>query len=387
MKMASAVAAMLLAASMCAAQVRELDLAPGEFSAERGFGWEPTSTERARSYSIKVPEGVYRVSLKLSGPGTLSVKAESRQLLLLNRTLAAGAEEDVILTLAMRTPAIPGGGSVGIKDRERGIRRWDDKLTLEFCGDIRMVSAASLTPAPVGTRVVYVVGDSTVADQSVEPWASWGQMLPVLLRSDIAVANHAESGESLTSFLAARRWAKVLATLKAGDVVLIQMGHNDQKLKGEGVGAFTTYKANLEKLIAEARAKGATPVLVTSMHRRTFNKQGQLDESLGDFPAAVRQAAGETRAPLIDLHEASRTLYVTLGPEGSGVLFVDKTHHNNFGAYLLARCVTARLAGYPDLRDLIKPDFQQFDPAMPGTAEQARLPSSAERDPTKPEGN
>ena len=109
----------------------------------------------------------------------------------------------------------------------------------------------------------------------------------------MAVANHAESGESLRSSLGARRLNKVLSLIKLGDYLFIQYGHNDQKEKGEGVGAFTTYKADLKMFVAEARKRGATPVLLTSVNRRNFGGQGEVYSTLGDYPEAVRQVAGE----------------------------------------------------------------------------------------------
>src|SRR5262249_61144578 len=104
----------------------------------------------------------------------------------------------------------------------------------------------------------------------------------------VAVANHAESGESLRSSLGARRLDKVLSLIKPGDYLFIQYGHNDQKEKGEGVGAFTTYKADLKMFVAEARRRGATPVLVTSVNRRNFTGQRKDYSTLSEYPEAAR---------------------------------------------------------------------------------------------------
>jgi len=106
---------------------------------------------------------------------------------------------------------------------------------------------------------VYIMGDSTVTDQTKEPWNSWGQMLPRFFKAGVAIANHAESGESLKSSLNARRLDKVMSTIKPGDYLFIQLGHNDQKERGEGVGAFTTYKSDLKHYVAETRLRGALP--------------------------------------------------------------------------------------------------------------------------------
>ena len=118
-------------------------------------------------------------------------------------------------------------------------------------------------------------------------------MLTRFFRPEIAVANHGESGESLRGFIVERRLEKLMSVIRPGHYLFIQMGHNDPKERGEGVGAFTTYKADLERFVAEARSHGATPVLVTSMHRLTFEAAGRIANSLGDYGGG---AAGRTRA-------------------------------------------------------------------------------------------
>src|SRR5262249_57366139 len=115
------------------------------------------------------------------------------------------------------------------------------------------------------------------------------------------------------SWLGARRLDKVLSLLKPGDYLFIQYGHNDQKEKGEGVGAFTTYKADLKTFVVEARKRGATPVLVTSVNRRNFNEQGKVYSTLGDYPEAARQAAKEEKGALIDLNARRKGFFETLG--------------------------------------------------------------------------
>ena len=123
---------------------------------------------------------------------------------------------------------------------------------------------------------LFLLGDSTVCDQPREPYNSWGQMLPRFFKSGVAVANHAESGESLRSSLGAKRLDKVLSLMKPGDYLFIQYGHNDEKEKGAGVGAFTTYKASLKHFVEEARKRGGTVVLITPMHRLKFDAAGQI---------------------------------------------------------------------------------------------------------------
>ena len=166
-------------------------------------------------------------------------------------------------------------------------------------------------------------------------------MLPRFFQPTIAIANHGESGESLRGFLGEHRLDKVLSVIKPGDYLFIQMGHNDQKEKGEGVGAFTTYKTDSKHFIAVAREHGATPVLVTPMNRLTFDDAGKITNSLGDYPEAVRQAAREENVALIDLNAMSKPFYEALGPKDAHLAFAgsDTTHHSDYGSYELAKCI------------------------------------------------
>ena len=161
----------------------------------------------------------------------------------------------------------------------------------------------------------------------------------MFFRPEIAVANHGESGESLRGFVGERRLAKLISAIKPGDWLVIQMGHNDQKERGEGVGAFTTYKQSLKEFIRQAREHGATPVLITPMNRLTFDTEGRITNSLGDYPEAVRQEGKEENVPVIDLNAMSKPFYEALGPVEARKAFADAdtTHHSNYGSYELAK--------------------------------------------------
>jgi lysophospholipase L1-like esterase len=341
-------------------------------------------------FSVKVPEGNYRVTVTLGdrgGDSTTTIKAESRRLMLEELTTVAGEFAARTFTINVRTPRIASGGEVRLKVREKDVLHWDDKLTLEFNGARPCVCAVEIVKVEDAV-MVYLAGDSTVTDQPAEPWNSWGQMLPRFFQPEVAIANHAESGESLTSSLNARRFDKIWSALKPGDYLFIQFGHNDQKQRGEGVGAFTTYQADLRRIVAETRQRGGLPVLVTSMNRRTFDASGKVTNSLGDFPEAVRRVAREEGVPLIDLHAASSLLYEALGAEDSKRAFVDNTYHNNYGSYELARCVVEGIkASAPALGKFLVKDLAPFDPARPDPIASFKVPASPQATARKPDGN
>jgi lysophospholipase L1-like esterase len=190
------------------------------------------------------------------------------------------------------------------------------------------------------------------------------------------VANHAESGETLKSFVTEQRLDKLLSTLRAGDWVMIQFAHNDQKAQWPQTyaEAATTYRAWLRAYIAEVRRRGATPILVTSPDRRNFDAAGRIESTLGEYPEAMRIVASEERIAVIDLNAMSRQLYEALGPEAAARAFADegrdKTHFNDYGGYALARCVVEGIraadpARLGNLAQHLSPDAGRFDPARP----------------------
>ncbi len=250
-------------------------------------------------------------------------------------------------------PTAPGADCVVLKDSEKTGRDWADRLSLLFSGPHPRVSALEIEAADE-LPVIYLAGDSTVADQESPPYASWGQMLPAFFGPGVVVANHAESGETLKSFISGLRLAKVLERMKPGDYLFIQFGHNDQKAEWPQtyLDAQTTYRAYLAVYIAEARQRGAIPVLVTSCERCRFDSGRRIIPSHGRYPDAVRALAAEEGVSLIDLEKMSRDFYESMGPDQTPRAFAmpgDYTHHNEFGAMWLAACVASavRNSGLP----------------------------------------
>jgi lysophospholipase L1-like esterase len=286
----------------------------------------------------------------------------------------------------------PGGSAVRLKPREQGSPTWDDRLTLEFLGETPRVAAIAIEPVELPT--LYLAGDSTVTDQPAEPAASWGQMLTRFMAPTIAVANHAESGETLKSFITELRLDKALSRMKAGDWLLIQFGHNDEKRQWPQTYAApgSTFRAYLKAYIAEARLRGATPILVTSPERRNFDRTGHIVPSHGAYPNAVRAVAREEKVGLVDLTAMTTAFYEALGPKRAPMAFndggKDRTHHNNYGAYEIARMVASRLAAADSrLAEHVLAEARSYDPASPMPPEQFRLPASGAHSDTRPDGN
>jgi len=364
-----------------------------------GHGMEPGGSENGFRFSVALPQGDYRVTLTLGDrrvAGDTTVKAEARRLMLRNIVTAKGQFVTRSFLVNIRTPALPsppvnapGGSAVRIDARDAREATWDEKLTLEFLGTPQV---ASLRIEPVTAPTIFLAGDSTVTDQYAEPAASWGQMLPALLDDRIIVANHAKSGETLKSFLTNLRFDKLLSTMKPGDWLFVQFGHNDQKREWPQtyVAPDSSYPAYLRAYVAEARRRGAHPVLVTSPERRNFDAQGHIIDTLGDYAAAMRKLAADEHIPLIDLNADSRTLYQALGPNHAPAAFNDggrdKTHHNNYGAWLLASAVAQRIR---DTIPALAPHVTApaFAPARPPLAAQFIIAPSLIESDQRPAGN
>jgi lysophospholipase L1-like esterase len=350
-------------------------------------------------FSVPIPEGNYRITVVLGGPqaSVTTVRAEGRRLMLEKIATQANASTTLSFDANVRYPEIAGtpATQVKLKPRELGILNWDHKLTLEFNGDHPSVRSIDIEPIDQLTKsgkiqevpVVYLAGDSTVVDQYYEPWAAWGQMLPRFFLPGIVIANHGESGETTKSFVGEHRLAKIMTTMKPGDYLFIQFAHNDMK---PGAVSLDDYRKLLIDFIAQTRAKGATPVLVTPMNRRTFDAAGKITNSFGPYPDAVREVAAQEKVALIDLNAMSKTLFEAMGPEGTLKAFMhypadsfpgqteaisDDTHFNSYGAYELARCIVhgIREANLP-LTKFLDPKIPDFNPAHPDPQSDFHLP-------------
>lgn len=214
-----------------------------------------------------------------------------------------------------------------------------------------VLSAAAQWP-PV---TIYLAGDSTMAAKQPDkrPETGWGEMLLQHFRAgSVIVDNRAMNGRSTKSFIDEGRWQSIVESLLKDDYVFIQFGHNDQKKDKPAVYASAKeYRANLMRFVADARSKGANPVLMTPVSRRRF-ENGILVKTHGEYPDLVKSVAADLGVPLIDMEAKSAVVLTRYGTEGSARLFLhlkpgenanylhgveDNTHFSPLGADEMAK--------------------------------------------------
>ena len=216
---------------------------------------------------------------------------------------------------------------------------------------------------------VHMIGDSTMANKPTpekNPERGWGQNFQAFFDDRVVVDNHALNGRSSKSFIAEGHWAPVIAALQPGDYLIVQFGHNDEKIEDSTRYAAprTDYRANLVRFLSEARAQGAIPILCTPIVRRKFNAAGKLQPTHGDYPDVVRELAKADNVPLIDMEKLTGKLVSSAGPDASKKLYVwvaqgewpafpaarqDDTHLNPTGAAEVAKLAAdaIRASGLP----------------------------------------
>ncbi|MDR6977834.1 lysophospholipase L1-like esterase [Streptomyces sp. 3330] len=295
----------------------------------------------ATACHFDVPTGTYDVEVVLGGAveSSTGITGETRRALLAETAVPAGERVVRSFTVHVRTPEGEPTGAAGTAG-----------LDLVIGGSAPALADIRVTPAR-HARQVFLVGDSTVCDQPGDPYTGWGQQLPQYLRRGVSIANYADSGESTVTYLGnPLLWATVQPLIRPGDLVLVQLAHNDKTTDEP------TYRANLETLVAGVRERGGRPVLVTPIVRRWFNADGTLDNGtallvngLGvDHPAVIRSVAAAQGVPLIDLTAQTKALVESLGVEGSKALYLynekrDNTHTSVHGATVYAGLVRDEL--------------------------------------------
>lgn len=383
----------------------KFDLSPGKaregytsvsadtvYSSERGhgfdFGSKPVVVERGGSdagsdgfvttaespffFSVKVPEGNYRVTVTLGDPqgeSNTTIRTEAAHIATAGIATAVGKLQTFTLYAAVRRPELlppppqnaPGGTKVHMfLAGEAEARVWDEKLTIEFNGSRPCVSAIEIVKDDK-VPTLFIAGDSTVGDPRRGPGGNWSTQLCQFFKPEIVVCNAAEGGETTKSFITGYRFDKVLSQMKAGDFFLIQFGHNDSKPQWwqSYTEPTTSFKAYLRVFIAETQRRGATLVLVSPMERR------QNGDSVGPWARAMREVAEQDQVPFIDQWSTSKLLWTAMG-ENVAQAFSDQTHLSGYGGYLLSKLMVAGIKkNVPALAKFLVDDFKPMDPSQP----------------------
>lgn len=246
--------------------------------------------------------------------------------------------------------------------------------------------AKTTTPAPAGTLPTFwIIGDSTVK-VGTPGQRGWGEEIaPFFNPAKITVINRAIGGRSSRTFLTEGRWDDILKTLKAGDVVIMQFGHNDASVINEDPPVTKSTRARgvirnnsddtvfvekniltgkpetvrsygwyLRHFITTAKEKGASAVVCSPIPRKSWAKDGTtINRSTDSWNLWARQAADQAGAHFIDLNEIIARAYEKIGPAAVDPLFADKgTHTSVEGARFNARAVLSGLHGLGDQNPL-----------------------------------
>ena len=316
-------------------------------------------------FSVALPQGNYEVTFILGdgeNESETTVWAENRKLMLDRVTLAGGVFSRQTVSLRrMETRSMDGSVTMSIKDREKDYRTWDKKLTFVISGKAPAVAGIEIKRND-NVTTLWLCGNSTVVDQIMAPWAGWGQMAPGFFKSSLAIANYAESGLTASGFYSMKRLAKILSEVKKGDFVTVQFAHNDQKNQND----VNNYEATLTKYANEIKAKGATPLFVTSTAR-----QNETDPktAVGGLPERMRALGKKLGVTVLDLNQHSITLGKALGGNKEKMYMYtasDKTHFCEYGAYELARANIEEIkAKVPELAKHLRDDHEAFDSSKP----------------------
>jgi lysophospholipase L1-like esterase len=218
---------------------------------------------------------------------------------------------------------------------------------------------------------VYIIGDSTASIKLKKhyPETGWGMPFANFFKDEVVVDNRAQNGRSTKSFLAENRWSSVMDSLKQGDYVLIQFGHNDEVPTKKNATTPSEFQQNLKKFITDTRSRKAIPILITPVARRSFDEAGKFVDTHAAYSLLVKAVATAEKVPLIDLNTKSIALLEKAGPDYSAYYFnhlqpgehpnypdgkIDNTHFNELGARAVAQIVLQEIRTLqPDLAKYI----------------------------------
>jgi lysophospholipase L1-like esterase len=246
-----------------------------------------------------------------------------------------------------------------------------------FTGNRIVIAAISLVLLSSfifpGKPTLYIIGDSTVRNTN-RPQCGWADKIATFFdTTQLSISNQAMAGRSTRTFIKEKRWDKVMSTLKKGDYVIMQFGHNegsrpDTNRAGyrgvlKGIGEETvelnwpdstkevvhTYGWYLSKFVKDVQSKGAIPIIASMIPRNQF-ADGKVKRAGNDYGKWAKEVAAREGAIFIDLNSITADKYDLIGPEKVKELFSgDHTHTNEDGATINAASVTEGIRSVPGL--------------------------------------
>lgn len=208
---------------------------------------------------------------------------------------------------------------------------------------------------------IFLAGDSTMAwkPHNKRPETGWGMLFQNCFNDNVKIDNRAQNGMSTHSFQIDGLWEKLIKDVKPGDFVFIQFGHNDYRIdRKDRYASPVQYRANLSKFIDDVESKGATPVLLTSIVRRNFDKDAIFKSTHGVYPDIMREVAEDKDVVLLELNLESRKWIEKLGKDKSKEFYLiaepgvwenypkginDNTHLNERGAAEIVNMVVGEI--------------------------------------------
>jgi lysophospholipase L1-like esterase len=270
--------------------------------------------------------GNYEVTVQLGGPGETEVEAEYYRRMLTQTTIANDAKWFSFVTnvrVYEGEPLRP--------DQDGTTSKGIPGLDVYFRGSSPQPVSVCYQPMPK-PLMLWIEGDSTVTDQESTAYSGWGQHLPQHFVSPISVANYADSGESSGSVLnSTKLWGTIKAGMKAGDWVMLQVGHNDKTTPAD------TFKANLLRMVNDTKAAKAHMILVTPISRASGALATQHVNSVGaNLPQIIRDLGQSEGVPVIDLTVTTYNWLQTIDWHDYFANGTDQTHTNPMGADIVS---------------------------------------------------
>lgn len=266
--------------------------------------------------------------------------------------------------------------------------------------------ALFFVPVFAAKRKVHTIGDSTMSEYkpAATPKRGWGMYLQAFFHADsVTVNNRGKSGASTRTFYETENlWPSVKQQMSAGDYLIIQFAHNDEKCKGEdvyvknaqlraegkdtltdmrGTEPNTTYKEYLRKYVNEAREMGVTPILMSPICRAYFQKDGTINNEgrhdltskepgaiNKDYPLAMMQVADEMLVPFLDMTERSLKFFEQTGKDYCMLHYFncgDKTHTSAEGGMAVAMLAYELIGQSAELEEMkawmVWPNEDEYD--------------------------